>query len=78
MYQKPDTNRVEASHRAFVQANPTSFGSTPSDDFNENAHGVAYSTRSRGRDATAYSVEPTQRDWRAHVNDQIKSGGTLP
>jgi hypothetical protein len=78
MYQKPDPNRVETSFRMFVQSNPTLFGSQPTDDFSQAAHGLAAATRNIPRDSTAYSAEPTQRDWRAHVNDQIKSGGTLP
>ncbi len=78
MYQAPDPNRPEASHRMFVQANPTLFGSTPSDDFNENAHGRSTGTRNTARDATAYATEPTQREWPAHVVEVVKKGGGLP
>jgi hypothetical protein len=58
-----------------VQANPSAYGPTPSDDFNENAHGVATPTRNRARDSVAYSTEPTKRDWTAHAVDQVKKGG---
>jgi len=78
VYQAPNTARVEASHRMYVQANPTSFGATPSDDFMENAHGVAAATRNRPRDATAYSTEPTQRHWNDRVNFAQETGSVFP
>ncbi len=53
MYQKPDVNRAEASFRMFVQSNPTQFGTQPTDDFAQAAHGLAASTRNIPRDATA-------------------------
>ena len=78
MFQAPSLARPEASFRAFVQSNPTLFGTQPTDDFSQAAHGLVAATRNIPRDATAYATEPTQRSWHAHVVDQIKSGGTLP
>lgn len=68
MFQSPTLNRREASYRAYVQANPTSFSSSPIDDFRQDA--IAAATPSRTTlvpDATAWGTQPTQDSWQAHT-----------
>jgi hypothetical protein len=75
MYQAPNTARIEASFRNYITANPTSFGSTPFDDWDAIAHGLISAVGSGGarvyvRDATAYATEPTEDSWTARVNGE--------
>ena len=68
MYQAPNTARQEASWRNYVSANPASFGSAPSDEFRQSAHGLATPTRNLARDSTAFGTEPVEVSWLERVN----------
>jgi len=70
VFQAPSLARVEASFRNFVCANPASFGSTPLDDWDAMAHGVANAFHSTPRDATAYTTEPAEDSWVHRQNGQ--------
>ena len=68
MFQAPSLNRREATYRAYVQANPTSFSSSPIDDFRQAA--IVAATPSRPTlvpDATAWGTQPLQDSWQAHT-----------
>lgn len=70
MFQAPNLARPEATWRCYVQANPASFSSAPSDDWDQSAHGFISAQRLIVRDATAYGTEPNEDSWVARVNGQ--------
>ncbi len=68
MFQTPSLSRIEASYRNYVSANPTSFSSSPIDDYRQDAIAAATPTRnSLVPDANAWATQPTADSLIAHV-----------
>lgn len=71
MYQAPSLNRIERSYRLYVQSNPTSFSSSPVDDYRQAAINAPTPTRNTlTPDATAWGTQPTADSWWARCTSQ--------
>lgn len=66
MFQAPNLNRREPSDRRYIEANPSTFTATGSDNMRERMHGATTAFHIFTQDA-AFSSEPTDATLEAHI-----------